>query len=417
MKASIYKKKHGKDKNGKQRVSRTWTARIQCDWMPKVKNINLGITDKQLANQRLQELIKEEERAQFGAVPRHIKEAALIPLKEHLQDFIQTIRSLGRTEKHLYRLEYYNQKIMNFCHWEYPQDITLFSFEKWRSQSSLAPKSKNHYLGALLEFCNWMCRHDMLVKNPLSGVRKIDLRGVPKLKRKAYTLSQLNSLLAVLPFKLRCIVLVAVYTGLRRNEIASLTWNDVRLDGNDPVIIAPARITKNREQAVIPLRSELVRALEEYRKTAEGELIFGKFPAFGRLTKYWKMAGIPCSPKNGYDFHSFRVTFATMLGETGAAPRVAQEAMRHSDSRLTETIYTDTANLNIRAAVNALPGIDGALIGALPVVQRGTKLSNIDILPKMVDSKNSGENELKSPDLFNADINKNWRREGDSNPR
>ena len=58
----------------------------------------------------------------------------------------------------------------------------------------------------------------------------------------------------------------------------------------------------------------------------------------------------------GYaDFHSLRVTFATLLAAGGTRPREAQELLRHADVRLTLNTYTKTDAEAGRAAVAALP--------------------------------------------------------------
>ena len=55
------------------------------------------------------------------------------------------------------------------------------------------------------------------------------------------------------------------------------------------------------------------------------------------------------------DFHSLRHTLATNLALAGTAPRVAMEAMRHSDMRLTTKTYTDAGLLPLFDAVTKLP--------------------------------------------------------------
>lgn len=214
----------------------------------------------------------------------------------------------------------------------------------------------------------------------------------------------------MLPERLRCIVLLAVYTGLRRNEISKLKWADLRLNQPDPVVIVPAAITKNGNKAVIPLRSEVVAALEAFRKQAKGDLIFGAFLEFGRLRKYWLAAGIPAHIGSGYDFHSQRVTFGTMLGVAGTAPRVAQEAMRHSDSRLTEFVYTDAGKLNIRAAIESLPSVENAAaIAAVAPVKRGETVAGTVQKQKIGFLGIALRTEENLPELSRFGKNEKWR--------
>ena len=60
------------------------------------------------------------------------------------------------------------------------------------------------------------------------------------------------------------------------------------------------------------------------------------------------------------DFHSLRHTLGTNLALAGTAPRVAMEAMRHSDIRLTTKTYTDTGLLPVSDAVAKLPSFLGS---------------------------------------------------------
>jgi integrase len=55
------------------------------------------------------------------------------------------------------------------------------------------------------------------------------------------------------------------------------------------------------------------------------------------------------------DVHALRTTFGTMLAVAGVSLRVAQEAMRHSDPRLTANVYTDPKFLDVAGAVSQLP--------------------------------------------------------------
>src|SRR5690606_4965444 len=58
------------------------------------------------------------------------------------------------------------------------------------------------------------------------------------------------------------------------------------------------------------------------------------------------------------DLHALRMTFCTNLAAVGAPVRVAMEAMRHSDAKLTTKIYTDAGHLDTAAAVDLLPRYD-----------------------------------------------------------
>ena len=55
------------------------------------------------------------------------------------------------------------------------------------------------------------------------------------------------------------------------------------------------------------------------------------------------------------DFHALRMIFQMRLTLNGVSPRVTQEAMRHSDMKLTSKTYTDAGMHPTRAAICSLP--------------------------------------------------------------
>ena len=68
-------------------------------------------------------------------------------------------------------------------------------------------------------------------------------------------------------------------------------------------------------------------------------------------------AGIAKTDAHGHtlDIHCLRHTFATLLARRGVSPTVAQKLMRHSDIRLTMSVYTHLELADTAEAVAALP--------------------------------------------------------------
>jgi integrase len=153
--------------------------------------------------------------------------------------------------------------------------------------------------------------------------------------------------------------LVLAFTGLRVGELAKILVRDVRLDGQFCRIDLPARVGKNRRQADVPLRRDLVDAL---RPRLEGKpptapVFDVPYSLIARFDADCKRAGIPKRDdrERTVDIHSLRVSFNTWLAQAGVAPRIAQELMRHQDIDITMNVYTDTALLDLSAAVESLP--------------------------------------------------------------
>ena len=176
---------------------------------------------------------------------------------------------------------------------------------------------------------------------------------------------------------------VAVTTGLRRGELASLTVGQLEIDSDFPHVTLKAADEKNREGNSIPLRRDVADELREWVASLSGcgdgsanvlafrrDAVSVELPASTRLLKIpkafckildrdLKAAGIPKRDDRGrtIDVHALRHTFGTMLSMAGVTPRVAQAAMRHSSIDLTMNVYTDPRLLDVQGAVESLPSM------------------------------------------------------------
>ena len=169
-----------------------------------------------------------------------------------------------------------------------------------------------------------------------------------------------------------------VLTGLRKNELASLTVGQVHLDAPMPFLELDAADEKNRQGSTIPLRADLANDLKEWlsdtpkpptlRLRDRNAMPDSKRPLFTVpaglvriLDRDLKAAGILKRDERGrtIDVHALRHSFGTLLSKGGVAPRTAQAALRHSKIDLTMNLYTDPKLLDVHGALDSLPSLDG----------------------------------------------------------
>jgi integrase len=174
-----------------------------------------------------------------------------------------------------------------------------------------------------------------LEKNPLRKVELLTKEIVRK--RRAFTDDEFSRMASV-SRKHRIVYLLAAYTGLRRGELKSLQWEDLRTQDDKAWLAVRAATTKNRKDANLSLRQEILAELlgirpEHFKPT---DLMLKRcVPTMESFKKDLLTAGIEHSNEWGYlDFHSLRHTYATNLLKSGVTPRVAMEMMRHSDIKL-----------------------------------------------------------------------------------
>jgi len=156
--------------------------------------------------------------------------------------------------------------------------------------------------------------------------------------------------------------LLAVSTGLRRKELASLTIGQVHLDAIPaPYLALYANDAKSGKAANVPLRADVVAELRAYLASRRGwsldAKLFSTLPTIHVFDADIQAAGIPKKDARGriVDIHALRHTFGTHLSAAGVHPRTAMAAMRHGRIELTMNYYTDPVLLDIAGAVGAFP--------------------------------------------------------------
>jgi integrase len=221
-----------------------------------------------------------------------------------------------------------------------------------RKSDDIGHRTYNQYLQAMGTFCNWCVLTKRLPSNPLVGIERLNTAVDVRHARRALTAEEVAKLIdsarhsgvriqGFTGAQRARIYLVAFLTGLRRNELASLTRRSFALDAAVPTITVEATNSKHRRKDVLPLHPELVTVLRPWLKGLEpAEKLF---PMLARR-KTWRMVkkdlervGIAYKTEEGIaDFHAAgRHTHITELLRNGATLAEAKELARHSDIKTT----------------------------------------------------------------------------------
>jgi len=326
----------------------------------KIQDVSLGTSDKQIAEKRRAELLREKEFEREGLIPsKAVREAAQRPLEAHLEDFVGDLRRQGRSEKYLANLECRIGGLIRDCGWRVVQDVTADKFQTWRRrQAKLKDKTANDYLEAVRCFFNWLMRLGRAASNPLLSVEKVKTAEGKAEEIRALNEEEMQRLLCVAGDR-KPVYLMAVHTGLRHSELGALCWHDLHLDAVTPFVRVRASTTKNGKSAELRLVPEVVESLRVLKGNAgdDSKAVFKRMPRIERFRRDLKKAGIAARDGMGRKavFHSLRHTFGTNLQKAGVASRVAMALMRHSDRRLTDKVYTDESLLGTWGAFDALP--------------------------------------------------------------
>jgi hypothetical protein len=150
--------------NGKSTPRRLYRGRYRLDGDTKITDVSLHTSDKWVAQQRLEQIVKEKQMEQEGILaPGTVRKAAQSPLQQHLLDYVDDLNALKRDERYVYELKNRVLRLMRECKWPQFKDITSASFQAWRVARKIAPKTLNEYLGSVSSFLNWMEKHERIV--------------------------------------------------------------------------------------------------------------------------------------------------------------------------------------------------------------------------------------------------------------
>jgi len=143
------------------------------------------------------------------------------------------------------------------------------------------------------------------------------------------------------------VVLLAMNTGMRRNELLSLCWSDINFDAR--MLTVRRENAKSGKQRHIPLNAEALSAVKQWQsQRGNSGRIFdvnGVKSAWGRLLEAAKV--------ENFRFHDLRHHFASRLVMAGVDLNTVRELLGHAD--LTMTLrYAHLAPAHLAAAVEKL---------------------------------------------------------------
>lgn len=223
------------------------------------------------------------------------------------------------------------------------------ALERLRGASA---KTINGYRTALLGFFSWLVREGQWASNPVETVAPARVVSDGPVRRALTPDEQVRLLHGALltPEELRCYE-VALNTGLRRAELAAITYDEVLVLTDHPRrygVLVRGKTAKNRKDRVLPLPDGYA-VKTPLHKTQR----FLRVPSIARFRRHLHEAGIPeVTPEGRIDFHALRVTFGTNLARAGVPLTLAQRLMRHSSPDLTSNIYTRLGVNDEMAAVD-----------------------------------------------------------------
>ena len=218
-------------------------------------------------------------------------------------------------------------------------------FSALQTSGGISVKSCNDVLGLLKKMLNDAERWGMIDRNPILAIRKFRL---PEMDFHFWNVSEVRQFLGfwnqkVDPPRIYSVVIIALYTGLRRGEILGLKWDAVSFESRFITVKrsycrtlnALVDTTKSRRIRRVPINAMLMAHLEKMKILTfrSGYVCPPIHPdcVHKEFKKISRFAGVPI-----IRFHDLRHTFASNFLMGGGNIYDLQKILGHSTVQVTE---------------------------------------------------------------------------------
>ena len=232
--------------------------------------------------------------------------------------------------------------------------ITPFIIEKYRlerkEKDGVGVSSLNSDFAILSHLYATAINAGVVELNPVQKVRKLK---VTQIKDRILSGDEIAAILDMPEGKDRLMILTALFTGMRLNEVLNLTWDDIDF-GRGILHVFQSKTSKTLD---IPLSDCLRTALEAFRTHPTGSRVFeGEEITHGVVVRYstyfsglFKDMGIA-----GSTFHNLRHTFASLMqSDLGIGAVTVMGMTGHSSLGMLQK-YSHTGLAAKQTAIQAL---------------------------------------------------------------
>jgi integrase len=224
--------------------------------------------------------------------------------------------------------------------------ITALDLENYKTarRQEIKPASVNREMAMIKHMFNKAVAWGLLKDNPLRQVLKFK---EPPGRVRYLSNEEIRELLSCCNGHVKSIVVMALYTGMRRSEILNLKWADIDMRNR----LISIRHAKNNESRQIPISNPLYDELRAVGQQVSEQHVFcgedGK-PFLDVKTGFkaaLRRAGI-----KDFRFHDLRHTFASHMAMSGTDIQTLQKLLGHKDIKMTLR-YSHLSDSHLKEAV------------------------------------------------------------------
>ncbi|MCL2659272.1 MAG: site-specific integrase [Acidobacteriaceae bacterium] len=237
--------------------------------------------------------------------------------------------------------------------------VKTVDVELWLNKLPLAPASRTKCKAVFGALYSHAIRWQFCTFNPIQKVRTSS-KGVRA--KEILTSDEICALLENLAPREKALITLLALTGLRRSEAFALRWSDVNTETREIDItksfvrsrLGPTKTESSN--APVPLPDDVKAALEEWhritRYSSPDGFVFASTWKNGKkplspdmvLKRHIRPAAEKAGITKTVGFHMFRRGLSTALVENGENVKTVQGILRHSNSRTTLDVYSQSVD-------------------------------------------------------------------------
>jgi integrase len=301
-------------------------------------------------------------------------------IDSHLADYQSKMKAAQCTELHVSRTAEFIEKISGWAGFKVAADITAEGVTRFAAKlrdEGRSARTIQSYLTGIKGFTKWLTETVKLPRDPLASVKKPNPRTDRRHERRMLlpeewkwvekSVKEGETKLGIPAIDRLLLYCTAIQTGLRANELRSLTRGKIFGEQNPPYILCAPKNTKNGDMARQYIRPELAAELKVHTSRKAPNAPVFDLPhetnmasmlrvdlaearkrwiheALNDPTEYAKRVESDFLAEANHegkviDFHALRHTCGAWLAMKGVHVKVVQQVMRHSAITLTMDTY------------------------------------------------------------------------------
>ncbi len=360
------------------------------------KTKSTGTTDRAAADRILRQWVADAALRREGVIDAKTDayaEADRRPIAEHLDDYKADLLARGRTPKHAHDTHAIAARLIELARVDRLSAVT--SDRIARAIAALRDDGASHRtqekaLRAIKAWSKWLVHTHRVASDPLASLRGSTITE-RQIVRRALSGDESARLIDAAergpdwhglsgPDR-AALYRLALGTGFRRGELASLTPADFDLDPDAPTVRVRAAYSKRRRDDVQPIHHDLARWLSPWLAEKPARAPLWTLPRgtaamlradLAAARAAWEAEAVtpaerddrardpsflrtPDAAGRRVDLHALRHTFISRVVASGASVKVCQDLARHSTPTLTVGVYAHTRLADLRGALPTVP--------------------------------------------------------------